>query len=42
MKLAINGGAECVRSENAMQFSNHGTTSQPLRSQSLGQCIAGE
>ena len=40
----INEGAECVRSENTMQFSHHHqlATSLPLRSQFLGRCIAGQ
>ena len=38
-----NDSAECERSVNAMQFSHHHKldTSLPLRSQSLGRCIAG-
>ena len=40
----INEGAECVRSENEMQFLHHHqlATSLPLRSQSFGQCIIGQ
>ena len=37
-------GTECVQSENAMQFLHHHqlVTNLPLRSQLLGQCIAGQ
>ena len=40
----INEGAECVWSENAMQFllQHQLGTSLPPGSQSLGQCIAGQ
>ena len=40
----INEGAECERSENAMQFSHHHQLATSLlpHSQSLGQCIAGQ